>query len=226
MAAILCIETSTRNCSVAIAVDGEVVAMEEMATDAFVHAEELHPFIRRVLHAAFLKPNQLHAIMVSSGPGSYTGLRIGVAAAKGMAYALSIPLLAKDTLSCMAEFISQQYPQYDCYWPMIDAKRMEVYTLNYSKDEVTPVEAVVLSDAFFEGRKGKTLIFGDGAGKCALWASETIHVLPEILPSAAFLAKPAERLFQKKEFADTAYFEPFYLKDFVPGLPKRNPLSK
>jgi tRNA threonylcarbamoyladenosine biosynthesis protein TsaB len=226
MAAILCIETSTRNCSVAIAIDGEVVALEEKSTDAYVHAEELHPFIRRVLHAAFLKPDQLDAVMVSSGPGSYTGLRIGVAAAKGMAYALSIPLLTLDTLSCMAKHVCEKHPDFDAYWPMIDAKRMEVYTLKYTREQISPVEAVELSDDYFSGQNKKILVFGDGAEKCQQWASSHIHINSTIVPSAVFLARPAEQLFLEKIFSDVAYFEPFYLKDFVPGTPKRNPLVK
>lgn len=226
MAAILCIETSTRNCSVALAINGEVVALEEKATEAYVHAEELHPFIRRVLHAAFLKPDQLDAVMVSSGPGSYTGLRIGVAAAKGLAYALSIPLLTIDTLRSMAQHACNKHPEFDAYWPMIDAKRMEVYTLKFTRDTISPVEAVELSDDYFSEKDKKILVFGDGADKCQQWASSNIHVKSDIVPSAVFLARPAEQLFHDKTFSDVAYFEPFYLKDFVPGTPKRNPLLK
>jgi len=226
MAYILCIESTSKNCSVAIVQNGAVVSLKELLSENYTHAEELHPFVQEALERSGIGYQDLSAVMVSSGPGSYTGLRIGIAAAKGICFSLNIPLLAADTLSIMALWAMDQHKGFDRYQPMIDARRMEVYTGVWTStgESVSSIDAVILDEAYLNGLDERTLLFGDGAAKCAGLTNATI--LAHIWPSAAMMAPLAHRLFEEKKWEDLAYFEPFYLKDFQPGKPKKDPLVK
>lgn len=226
MALILCIESTSKNCSVAVVKDGHVLAIKERVSENYTHAEELHPFIQEVIHNAGLAPKDLQAVMVSAGPGSYTGLRIGVAAAKGICFSLSIPLLAADTLSIMAKWAIAHLKGFDVYQPMIDARRMEVYTgvWDVMGNVQSTIDAVVLDEAYFAAMDKNHVLFGDGAAKCQGLTSA--HVMTDVWPSADKMAPLAEELFVAGKAQDLAYFEPFYLKDFQPGKPKKDPLVK
>lgn len=218
MALILNLETSTRNCSVSVAKDGELFILCEEATDGYQHAEKLHTFIQWALEAEDLKLEQIDAIAVGKGPGSYTGLRIGVSAAKGLCFALEKPLISVNSLEIMAQ---SELEDFDYIIPMTDARRKEVYTAIYDKNLqcLSPTEAKILDEMSYQDLADKKLIFvGDGAEK----ASEILQLshaqfFPEILPSAKNMCKLVEQKYQAKEFEDVAYFEPFYLKDFVAG---------
>ncbi|MDZ4823247.1 MAG: tRNA (adenosine(37)-N6)-threonylcarbamoyltransferase complex dimerization subunit type 1 TsaB [Flavobacteriales bacterium] len=240
MALILSIETSTRNCSVALARNGELLALKEHAEDSYTHAEELHPFIQHVLQSASCSLNQLDAVAVSKGPGSYTGLRIGVSAAKGLCYALNIPLLAIDSLSVLFNLTlalskgegrksltptlsKGEGEDFDFIVPMIDARRMEVYTTTFtpSAEMISPIDAKIIDENFFLPFQNKRIgLCGDGAEKCRPFLNDGHKILPIIFPSALGMIEFAEKAFAKKQFEDTAYFEPFYLKDFLPGKVK------
>lgn len=224
MARILCIETATTNCSVAL-FDGEnLLAYAEQNDRAFSHSEKLHVFIDEVLQKAGLVPRNVEAVAVSKGPGSYTGLRIGVSAAKGWAYALGIPLVSVGTLELMARVAAEQTA---AQWlvPMIDARRMEIYTAVYDRTmlEVEPVKAEIVNEESFSFLKasGETVcFFGDGMDKCrGLISAEDFTVLENIYPSACFMAEPALAALKAGRTEDVAYFEPYYLKDFVGTIP-------
>jgi len=230
LAKILNIETSTGVCSIALSIDGEVVAIEESFTKNS-HAELVTLFSQKVVTDAGLKFDDLDAISVSKGPGSYTGLRIGVSTAKGFSFGLEIPLISIGTLAAMAEGIKSKISTENdlastLFCPMIDARRMEVYTALFSNtlDEVEPTTAKIIDkDSFSDQLSTHKLIFaGDGAAKCkeVLGLQSNAVFLENFHPSATYLAKIAEQKFLNKEFEDTAYFEPYYLKDFVAGIPK------
>lgn len=226
MSFILCIESTSRNCSVAVVKEGHTVAIKERISENYTHAEELHPFIQEVIKEAGIQTSDLSAVMVSSGPGSYTGLRIGIAAAKGICFSLNIPLLAADTLSILALDAIEKWPGFDRYIPMIDARRMEVYMgeWNANGHAQSSMEAVILDEAFFTQVDKKTLLFGDGAFKCVGLCDA--EIIENTWPSADKMAVLADRLFRERKTEDLAYFEPFYLKDFQPGKPKKDPLVK
>ena len=216
MAYILNIETATKNCSVSISNNGKIIVLKETATQGFAHAENLHVFISDVLQQANLGLNNLHAIAVSKGPGSYTGLRIGVSAAKGLSYALNIPLLAIDTL----EILANQLKNVDgLIVPMLDARRMEVfmgvYDVNY--DLVEEVQAEIITENSLSPYSEKLHLIGDGALKCNEFLNTSNFIYyPEILfPSANEMGEIANKKFETSQFEDVAYFEPYYLKDFV-----------
>ncbi|UYW00751.1 tRNA (adenosine(37)-N6)-threonylcarbamoyltransferase complex dimerization subunit type 1 TsaB [Flavobacterium agricola] len=216
MALILNIETATKNCSVSLSNKNEIVALKEIATQGFAHAENLHVFIADVLEQANLSLADLDAVAVSQGPGSYTGLRIGVSAAKGLCYALGIPLLALDTL----EILAQQVQIESGYIvSMLDARRMEVFMGVYSSnyDAVESVKAEIIDENTLASYSEPLHIIGDGALKCQeiLKGSNFIYH-PEILyPSAQQMGVLAYKKFETNQFEDVAYFEPYYLKDFV-----------
>lgn len=219
MAAILCIETSTTNCSVAIAVDGEIKAIREENTQQYSHAEKLHVFIEEVLKEANLDKKQLNAVAVSKGPGSYTGLRIGVSAAKGLCFALDIPLISSLTL----EVLVQQVKCEDCYIiPLLDARRMEVYSavFNSNKKQVRETQAEILDENSFKEylNERKTIFIGDGSNKFeSLCQHNNAVFYKEGIPSAADMGRMAEAKYKISDIEDVAYFEPFYLKEFVIG---------
>lgn len=228
MAKILNIETSTRVCSVTLAIDGTVVAIEESHTQNS-HSELITLFCDNVLKESGLTFNDLDAIAVSKGPGSYTGLRIGVSTAKGLCYGLDIPLISVGTLLAMAAGIAPKIDESKTdviLCPMIDARRMEVYTslFSFGLDEIEPTTAKIIdADSFSDYLGNKTLIFaGDGAPKCKeiLGHNPNAIFLDDFNTSAAYMSMLSEQKFNNKDFENTAYFEPFYLKDFVAGIPK------
>ncbi len=220
MPLILCIETSARNCSVALFKDLECIGSKEAGSDAYIHAEALHLFISETLHSANTKITDLNAVAVSSGPGSYTGLRIGVAAAKGISFALGIPLIAVDTLTMLAHKAIIDYPEFDEYMPMIDARRMEVYTCRFSSagESMSEVESVIPSDNFFSDQTKRVLFCGDGCGKFDSHKYDHNDFYSLLVPSAKWMGTLAITNWKSNTFADLAYFEPFYLKDYIPGL--------
>ena len=217
MAWILNLETASVNCSVSL-FDGEVLrACREDRSSGYTHAELLHVFIDEVLKEAGLAPTELQAVAVSKGPGSYTGLRIGVAAAKGLCYALDLPLIALPTLRIMAEAA----PVKDgVLIPMLDARRMEVYSAVFDArlQPLRETRAEILTKDSFAGfLTGQPVhLLGSGAAKCReLLTDPGFHFYPEVLPSSLEMGKLAYGAFREGRFEDLAYFEPFYLKDFI-----------
>lgn len=226
MATILQIETATQVCSVAISLNGETIALKE-ETAQNIHASKLTLFIEDVVKAAGLKYTDLDAIAVSKGPGSYTGLRIGVSTAKGLCFALDKPLIAVGTLQMMANGYMQKHANYGgLICPMIDARRMEVFTSVYDNklNEIEVVNAKIVDDKSFilELESNYITFIGDGAAKCAaVLAHDNAHFDAENYNSAANMSKLAHLAFVAGDFNDVAYFEPFYLKDFVFTTPKK-----
>jgi tRNA threonylcarbamoyladenosine biosynthesis protein TsaB len=228
MTFILNLETSTSICSVSVTGDGEILSLRERL-DAKSHASQLIPFIAEALDESGLKPHDLSAIAVSKGPGSYTGLRIGVSTAKGMAYALNAPLIAIDTLYSMTSGYMDIHPELlndsdTLLCPMIDARRMEVYSAVYTTQLklVRNIRAEVISkDSFLPLLLENCLhFFGDGAMKCNdLIQNKSAVFVPDFNPSATFMGRIAYTSFKKGLFENLAYFEPFYLKDFVATIP-------
>lgn len=220
---IICIESSTLNCSVALGINGEVAEAREEKADRYLHAERLHVFIDDVLGSARIAPD---AIAVSVGPGSYTGLRIGVSAAKGLAFGFKVPLIAMPTLEHFARHLSSLRPGFRYYLPMLDARRMEVYTCLYDThtDRFSTTEAHILTEASFADVLGtdNTFVFGDGSRKAEpIIARENVRFEHDYLPSAEGMVQLAEQMARRGEFADLTTTEPFYLKDFVAGTPNR-----
>ena len=219
---ILHLETSTKNCSVAVSRNSEMLCLCEEYDDHYGHSEKLHQFVNWALEGAEISLGGLDAVCISKGPGSYTGLRIGVSAAKGFCYGLNIPLLSLNSLEILAQSLVNQ--GYDLIIPMIDARRMEVYTAVFdnSGKMISGIEAKILDENSFEEFADKKIAFvGDGVEK-----SKEILNLPNaeflegIHPSAKQMIRLAEKKFNQKEFEDVAYFEPFYLKEFIAGSKK------
>ncbi|GGD33572.1 tRNA (adenosine(37)-N6)-threonylcarbamoyltransferase complex dimerization subunit type 1 TsaB [Flavobacterium orientale] len=215
MCYILNIETSTKNCSVTLAFNGEIKSSREVADLGYSHAEKLHVFIEEVLNEKGLKISDLNAVAISMGPGSYTGLRIGVAAAKGLCYAADIPLIALDTL----EILARQTKVADgVIMPMIDARRMEVYTATFDKDynKITPTQAIVVTEEFYKSATDNVTLIGDGAAKCMPFLKEAQFIVQTeiIYPSALQMGKLSFEKYTNNDFVDIAYFEPNYLKEF------------
>ncbi|MCJ0743604.1 tRNA (adenosine(37)-N6)-threonylcarbamoyltransferase complex dimerization subunit type 1 TsaB [Pedobacter montanisoli] len=226
MPTILQIETATQVCSVAIAVNGETIALKEQKASN-IHASSLTCFIEDVMLQAGLKYQDLDAIAVSKGPGSYTGLRIGVATAKGLCFALDKPLIAINTLTLMANGYINAHPNFGgLICPMIDARRMEVYTAVYTNklNFYEEVSAKIIDEKSFSLYLQNHFIafIGDGAAKCqSVIDNVNAHFYDTDFNSAAHMSKLAEQAFEEKKFEDIAYFEPFYLKDFVATTPKK-----
>lgn len=227
MALILSIETGTDVCSVALANDGELMALRE-SDEGRDHAKKVALFVDELLRETGVQPSDIDAIAVGKGPGSYTGLRIGVSFAKGMCYALNIPLIAIGSLDALTEVAREDYDagildieeeewQQAVLCPMVDARRMEVYsqifdTEGSAKSDV--VAEVVTAESYAPWRSNHRLvIFGNGARKCTDTLSDAIFV--EVAPSARGIVRLAEEAFNAEHFEDLAYFEPFYLKDFI-----------
>lgn len=215
MAYILNIETATRNCSVSISKDGESLLCKEIAEAGYSHAERLHVFIEEILNQTGLQFSDVSAIAVSQGPGSYTGLRIGVSAAKGLCYALGIPLIAIDTLEILASKVKIND---GLIVPMIDARRMEVYSaiFNSEHQKIRDVEAEIITDSSFDDLKENLYFVGDCAEKCKTVLNKSNHIFLEdiIFPSANEMSHLSFDKYKKSDTVDVAYFEPFYLKDF------------
>ncbi len=224
MAIILHLETATTNCSVSVAADGKLLAIKEEDTPGYSHSEQLHVFISHALDAASLKITDLDAIAVSKGPGSYTGLRIGVSAAKGLCFALDIPLLAIPTLQSMQ--LQAATSNYDFIIPLLDARRMEVYSTVFDAEgtELRETKAEIIDATSFAVfiNRGKVLLVGSGAEKCkALLAHPNLEFNTALVPSSREMCELAFKKYQVGDFEDVAYFEPYYLKDFLlQGKPK------
>ena len=215
MTTILHIETATKVCSVALSVDGELKQLQELKDDGYAHGEQLTILIQQVLDLQGITSGMLSAVSVSAGPGSYTGLRIGVSTAKGLCYALGIPLIAVNTLKSMAAIGKMKYPDLNLC-PMIDARRMEVFSLimNPQSEIVKQVSADILNEHSYVDFE-PFVCFGDGAAKMQeLWAGRQITFDPELEPSAIGQVSVAYEKYLKRKFEDVAYFEPDYLKEF------------
>lgn len=224
---ILFLETSTKVCSVALGQNGKVISLKESSDEKFSHAENLTVYIEEVCQQAKVSLKEIDAVAVSKGPGSFTGLRIGVSTAKGLCYALNKPLIAINSLESMAvgcinrqsSVISRQ----SLFCPMIDAKRMEVYCAVYDEElnEIKKTSAEIIDGNSFSDlfKKNKIIFFGDGSEKCksprVLGAHPNAIFIDNVNPSAQFMIPLAEKSFAENKLEDLAYFEPFYLKDFV-----------
>ena len=219
---ILNIETATKNCSVSIAKNGETILCKEIAEEGYSHAEKLHLFIEEIIKEAGITVQDLVAIAVSQGPGSYTGLRIGVSAAKGLCFALNIPLIAVDTLQTLA---SQAKVAEGKIIPMLDARRMEVYSAIFNADLETEraIQAEVIDENSFSDITETVYFVGDCADKCKpVLTKENFIFLEEIkYPSASAMSKISFDKYQKSDTVDVAYFEPYYLKDFLIAPPSK-----
>ena len=215
---LLCIETSGKNCSVALFEGLQLVSIREVHTEQFSHSENLHVFIEQVLKESNLQPKAIKAIAISAGPGSYTGLRIGVATAKGLCYGWDIPLIALPTLRILAEQVTYEFTDIEYIIPMIDARRMEVFTAVYSHD-FSPIlgeRAEILTESTFDAylNKGKTIFLGDGITKFqAICKHKNAYFWENKFPSAKQMGRLALEKYQAQAFEDIAYFEPFYLKE-------------
>ncbi|MDB5009546.1 MAG: tRNA ((37)-N6)-threonylcarbamoyltransferase complex dimerization subunit type 1 TsaB [Mucilaginibacter sp.] len=223
MSYILQIETATTICSVALAKDGNVLAFKQL-DERNIHAEIITLFIEELIKGAAIQFNDLDAIAVSCGPGSYTGLRIGVSTAKGLCFALDKPLIAIETLEAMAYGVINQGVYKDILLcPMIDARRMEVYTalFDIAGNKIEEVTAKIIDEESFHNQlqSNKILFFGDGAEKCRAVLGENPNALflSGFANSANYLTQRAFEKFIKNDFEDVAYFEPYYLKDFIAG---------
>nr|WP_321234348.1 tRNA (adenosine(37)-N6)-threonylcarbamoyltransferase complex dimerization subunit type 1 TsaB [uncultured Psychroserpens sp.] len=222
MSLILSIETSTTNCSVSLSKQGETLVLKEDNNTNYSHAESLHVFIDSVLQIAEIKKSELDAIAVSKGPGSYTGLRIGVSAAKGLSYALNIPLISVSTLKALA---CQVQIDDGLIVPMLDARRLEVYSAIYdhSHQLIRTIEAQILDEnAFLDYlEKGHVYFIGNGVDKTkTLINHSNAKFINSKLPSAKEMSALAYEKYKKSDIEDVAYFEPFYLKDFIALKPK------
>ncbi|MET0945020.1 MAG: tRNA (adenosine(37)-N6)-threonylcarbamoyltransferase complex dimerization subunit type 1 TsaB [Flavobacterium sp.] len=222
MSFILNIETATKNCSVAIAKNGQTILCREIAEEGYSHAEKLHVFIEEAIAEAGITVQDLAAIAVSQGPGSYTGLRIGVSAAKGLCFALNIPLIAVDTLQTLA---SQAKVTGGKIIPMLDARRMEVYSeiFNANLEVEREILAEVITEDSFTGYTDVLYFVGDCADKCRSVLTKDNFVFLEDIkyPSAAAMSKISFGKYQKSDTVDVAYFEPYYLKDFMMAPPSK-----
>ena len=222
MAYILNIETATTNCSVSLSNKGETVVLKEDYNSNYSHAERLHIYIDDVLKEANRSLNDLEAIAISKGPGSYTGLRIGVSAAKGLCFALDIPLISIPTLESLAHQVKAEE---GVIIPMLDARRMEVYSavfdVNYN--QIRDTQAQILDESSFNEylEAGKVYFIGNGVPKTKDLISHTnVVFIEEKLPSANNMSQLAYQKYKKSDIEDVAYFEPYYLKDFIAIKPK------
>jgi len=214
---ILNIETATTNCSVSLAKEGAVIGLKEDNNLSYSHAERLHVYIDEVLKTANVSKNQLSAIAISKGPGSYTGLRIGVSAAKGLCYALSLPLISIPTLEALAHQVENPN---GVVVAMLDARRLEVYSAIYDSNfqETRTTEAeIITSESYRELLESSAVYFiGNGVAKTkALITHQNAHFIENKLPSAKQMCALSFDKFKSNTFEDVAYFEPFYLKDFI-----------
>jgi tRNA threonylcarbamoyladenosine biosynthesis protein TsaB len=216
MSLILNLETATKNCSVALAKDGKTIACKEIAAQNFSHAEKLHVFIEEILGENNIQFSDLNAIAVSQGPGSYTGLRIGVSSAKGLCYALNIPMIAIDTLQLLAKQIQIEN---GIIIPMIDARRMEVFSAFYDKNhnQIRATQAEIIDETSYQEISETIHLVGDGIEKFknTLINKKFIFHSDAVFPSAKEMSELSFVKFKISDFVDVAYFEPFYLKDFV-----------
>ena len=217
MSIILNIETATKNCSLSIAENGKIIAIKELNNGNYSHAEVLHPFIDDILKESNLTSKDIDAVAVSKGPGSYTGLRIGVSAAKGLCFAFDKPLISIDTLTSLSYVISIDS---GFIVPMIDARRMEVYAAIFDKnhEQAREIKAEIIDENSYADylAESKVYFLGDGAQKCKeIIKHKNAVFVDDKFPSAKEMAKLSYDKYKKNDIEDVAYFEPFYLKDFV-----------
>jgi len=225
---ILCIETATGVCSVALCNDTATLHLRE-AAEGRSHASQLTVLIRELLAEASVSTQELDAVAVSKGPGSYTGLRIGVSVAKGISYGAGIPFIGINTMTAMYYgFISKHGvpPGKTLLCPMIDARRMEVYNALFTPDGkmVSSTAADIIDEASFHAEltDGRVIFFGSGAAKCkGIITDSNAHFEDDFTLSASYLQIPSAEALKEKRFEDTAYFEPFYLKEFLATVPKK-----
>ncbi|MCL2074186.1 MAG: tRNA (adenosine(37)-N6)-threonylcarbamoyltransferase complex dimerization subunit type 1 TsaB [Marinilabiliaceae bacterium] len=234
MAKILCLETSTSVCSVALTDNGKLL-FSEVEHSANSHSALLTVLIEKIIKQAKMEMSQIDAVAVSSGPGSYTGLRIGVSTAKGICYALQKPLIAITSLRILAQQaiilnkeLLKEGKMLLC--PMIDARRLEVFTALFDDNlnQIEEISAKIINSTSFTSllEKQKIAFFGDGASKCKdIIQNKNAIFLENIHPLASAMATIAETLYHKNKFEDIAYFEPFYLKDFIAIAPKNKVLA-
>ena len=223
MALILHLETATTNCSVSLADSGQLLLLKEHASAQYSHAEELHIFIEQAMKEAGKTFEDLKAVAVSKGPGSYTGLRIGVSAAKGLCYALDIPLISVSTLESLAR---NKKGGNGYIIPVLDARRMEVYSAVFTSEykQVRQIKAEVINENSFSDFLAKDIchIIGPGAQKCMdVIRHKNIVFHTEALPSANEMVPITHTKWQTGAFEDVAYFEPFYLKEFITTAKRR-----
>lgn len=226
MVRILSIETSTANCSVAVHLDGALISLSELAVPG-AHAERLMLLVEEVMEQANVGFQDLDAIAVSGGPGSYTGLRIGVSTAKGLAFGLNKPLIGVDTLQALASAV--ELKEGELVIPVLDARRMEVFReiFDWKLNSVAKLDAEVLSDDSFQNFLGghRVYFLGDAVGKVeSIIKHDHANFVSGLSFSAQHMGGLAFGKFQKGQFADLAYFVPNYLKEFKALHPKKNPL--
>ena len=234
MALILNLETATTNCSVSLAKNGKLIAIKEHDTPNYSHSEQLHLFVQDVVEEAGVALSDIDAVATSKGPGSYTGLRIGVSAAKGLCFSLDIPLISVATLKSMAhqalkrlegrtinKVTDRARKESGMFLiPVLDARRMEVYSAVFDMQgaQIRETMAEIIDvDAFHEyTREGKTIVVGNGAKKCeTLLQHPNFSFETDVVPSAREMAALSYQKFGSNDFEDVAYFEPYYLKDFI-----------
>ena len=233
MAIILNIETSTQVCSVTVSKNTEILGLLESREEKS-HASHLALFIQEILSGNAIDPNEIDAVAVSRGPGSYTGLRIGVSTAKGIAYSLNKPLVAIDTLQAMAYGAAQilngqtqNPPENTWLCPMIDARRMEVYTsfYDFEMNQHREIKAEIIEEGSFRDILAERTVFffGNGAQKCTqILNNSNAFFIEDFEPSAKYMVPFSEKKFHQNSFEDVAYFEPLYLKDFIATIPRKN----
>ena len=229
---IICLETATNICSVALCDDAGVISMRQNS-ELKSHASMLTVFIDELLREYGIRAKDLEAIAVSKGPGSYTGLRIGVSVAKGIAYAASIPLIGVDTTLSMfwglsgTQYYSSGNEVSYLYCPMLDARRMEIYYALYDSDgnTVKEISAEVIDENSFNNIpvSKRIIFFGDGAVKCKeIIKRNNTFFVDDFKISASYMFIPASKALKTHDYEDIAYFEPFYLKDFIASKPRKN----
>jgi tRNA threonylcarbamoyladenosine biosynthesis protein TsaB len=229
---IICLETATNLCSVALCDNNGVISLRE-SSEGKSHASLLTVFIEEVLRENGIGARNLDAVAVSKGPGSYTGLRIGVSVAKGIAYAASLPLIGIDTTLSMFWGIAgnlqstQEIDKSTLYCPMLDARRMEVYFAIYDADgnTIKDISAEIIHEDSFSNfpASQKIIFFGDGSAKCKeLIKRKNIYFAEDFRISASYMHIPVIKAFKSLKYEDIAYFEPFYLKDFITSTPRKN----
>jgi tRNA threonylcarbamoyladenosine biosynthesis protein TsaB len=233
---IICLETATNLCSVALCDSAGIISLKE-SNESKSHASMLTLFIDEILKDNGIRAHDLEAIAVSKGPGSYTGLRIGVSVAKGIAYAASIPLIGIETTLSMFWGISESQNENHgtdkniLFCPMLDARRMEVYYAIYDINGkiIKDISAEIIYEDSFSNipEFQKIVIFGDGAAKCKEVIKRTnIHFVDDFRISASYMHKPVFQSFKNRHYEDVAYFEPLYLKDFITSKPRKNIFGK
>ena len=222
MANILLIETSAEICSVAIESDGKILNIQ-MSNDAMQHATHLPVYIENAIKLIRQQNITLDAVAVSAGPGSYTGLRIGVSTAKGLCYAIGCKLIAIDTLKIIATSLQQDIPANAIICPLIDARRMEVYTAMFDSNlnEISPAEAKIIDETSFSNINCPIYFCGSGAEKCStVIKNPNAQFFTSVQPTANMMVSLAENAYRNNQFEDVAYYEPFYLKEFY--TPQKN----